>query len=149
MRFSTKRGQTGGTCQYAELKPDVPDLFFSADILDMNKTFLMNTSRRRNGDGPKQKAVIQNDIFEDDDIPDDAFLEAGRCVTVCRLISTNYTLSSWFRWPSATGARLNRQSFEQESQERTTYERTSRRSRRRPAGHAREWEIQLQPQVQG
>ncbi|KAE8553695.1 hypothetical protein EYB25_005077 [Talaromyces marneffei] len=68
--------EIGGTCQYAELKPDVPDLFFSADILDMDKTFLMNTSRRRNGDGPKQKAVIQNDIFEDDDIPDDAFLEA-------------------------------------------------------------------------
>lgn len=68
---------TGGTCQYAELKPDVPDYFFSGDTSDMYKTFSMNTSRRRNGDGPGQKA-IQNEAFEDDGIPDDAFLEAGR-----------------------------------------------------------------------
>jgi ATP-dependent DNA helicase HFM1/MER3 len=65
------------------LKPDVPDSFFSGDISDMNKTVSMNTSRRRNGDSPRQNGVIQNETFDDDDIPDDAFLEAGRCITVC------------------------------------------------------------------
>ena len=55
----------------------MPDYFFFGDTSDINKTFSMNTSRRRNGDGPGQKA-IQNEVFEDDDIPDDAFLEAGR-----------------------------------------------------------------------
>lgn len=54
----------------------MPDYFFSGDTSDMYKTFSMNTSRRRNGDGPGQKA-IQNEAFEDDGIPDDAFLEAG------------------------------------------------------------------------
>lgn len=49
----------------------MPDSFFTADIS-------MNTSRRRNGDGPRQKAIFQSEAFEDDDIPDDAFLEAGR-----------------------------------------------------------------------
>ncbi|RAO68915.1 uncharacterized protein BHQ10_004927 [Talaromyces amestolkiae] len=61
--------EIGGTCQYAELKPDVPDSFFSVDIP-------MKTSRRRNGDGPRLKTIVQNEAFEDDDIPDDAFLEA-------------------------------------------------------------------------
>lgn len=56
----------------------MPDYFFSGDNSDMNKPFSMNTSRRRNGDGSRQKA-IQSEAFEDDDIPDDAFLEAGRC----------------------------------------------------------------------
>ncbi|GAM36720.1 Hfm1 homolog [Talaromyces pinophilus] len=68
--------EIGGTCQYAELKPDVPDYFFSGDNSDMNKPLSMNTSRRRNGDGSRQKA-IQSEAFEDDDIPDDAFLEAA------------------------------------------------------------------------
>ncbi|KAF4958417.1 hypothetical protein F66182_18311, partial [Fusarium sp. NRRL 66182] len=47
----------------------VPDSFFSIDIS-------LNTSRRRNGDGLRQKAIIQSEAFEDDDIPDDDFLEA-------------------------------------------------------------------------
>ncbi|EED17429.1 DEAD/DEAH box DNA helicase (Mer3), putative [Talaromyces stipitatus ATCC 10500] len=71
--------EIGGTCQYAELKPDVSDSFFSGDTLDKSSDrFAMNTSRRRNGTGgtPRQTKPARNESFEDDDIPDDAFLAA-------------------------------------------------------------------------
>ncbi|OKL61605.1 hypothetical protein UA08_03771 [Talaromyces atroroseus] len=74
--------EIGGTCQYAELKPNVPEYFFSGDYSDkMPKTsdnFSMNTSRRRNGDIPKPtKLSSRTENFDDDDLPDDAFLAAS------------------------------------------------------------------------
>lgn len=72
----------------------MPDSYFSDDKSDMNRPLSKTTPRERNGDGSRHQAALQKEAFEDDDLPDDAFLEAGMFVVVLQLNSTNCTLSS-------------------------------------------------------